>query len=155
MEVTTTHGYCVASDFAPQQNFLCEADKTYLGDAFVSFFMLGIFLASDVQQALRSIRKARSLSWVALVLALVIALEVFCAFVAASISISQKLYIGEVTDAIEAGVGLLFVRELSTRAYRGMRKKTKKAHVLFFCVLTLMIGLGMLVHPLCEALIAP
>ena len=77
------------------------------------------------------------------------------AFSAAAITISQKLYIGEVTDAIEAGVGLLFVRELSTRAYRGMRRKKKKAYGPFFCVLLLMIGLGMLVHPICEALVAP
>jgi len=155
VEVTTTHDYCLASDFAPQENFTCEAEKTYLGDAFVSFFMLGIFLAADVQQAIRSIYKAKSKSWLALAFAIFVALEVFCAFLAASISISQKLYIGEVTDAIEAGVGLLFIRELSTRAFRGMRKKKKKAYKSFFFVLFIIIGLGMLVHPVCETMIAP
>lgn len=155
VQVTTTHDYCLASGFAPQENFVCEAEKTYFDDAFVSFFMLAIFLASDVQQAFRSIQKARSNSCVSLVFALFVAFEVFCAFLAASISISQKLYIGEATDAIEVGVGILFIRELSSRAYEGLRQKKKKVYRSFFFVLLTMIVLGMLVDPLCEALFAP
>lgn len=162
VEVFATHDMCQTNDSDNDgfglagDTLLCASDRTYLNDAFVSFSMLAIFLASDIQQAFRSVRGAvRDNSPVALASALVVALEVFCAFLAASVSISQKLYVGEVTDAIEAGVGLLFVRELSTRAYHGMRQKRKKAYWSFFLVLAVTIVLGMLVHPACEALLAP
>ena len=111
------------------------------------------FLASDVQQAVRAIAKAPSKG--GLVFAWFAALEVVCAFFAASISISQKLYIGEVTDAVEVGVGLLFIRELSTRAYHGIRQKKRKQYLFFFVVLLTLVILGLLMHPICRAWLAP
>ncbi|KAL9187710.1 hypothetical protein ACHAXT_006088 [Thalassiosira profunda] len=152
--VYTTHGACLESGFSPEDNLLCDAEKAYPGDSFVSFFMLSMYLASDVQQALRSLKKATS--WLTLLSAAFVALEVLTAFIAASISISQKLYVGEVTDAIEAAVGLLFIRELSTRAYEGIKQqKKRRAYLSFFLVLVSGVVLGMLVHPICAALLAP
>lgn len=81
------------------------------------------------------------------------ALEVACAFVAAAIAISFQLYIGEVTDAIEVGVGLLFVRELSARAYHGIRHKGVKQYKAFFAMLILLLVFGFVVEATCESLL--
>ena len=72
------------------------------------------------------------------------------AFVAAAIAISYQLYIGEVTDAIEVGVGLLFVRELSARAYHGIRHKGVKQYKSFVGMLVALIATGYIVEALCE-----
>jgi hypothetical protein len=40
-------------------------------------------------------------------------IEVVSAFLAASVAVSYHLFIGEITDAVEVGVGLFFIRELS------------------------------------------
>ena len=56
--VTTTHSNCLAYNEEPQDNFTCDAEFTNDFDAFVAFFMLGIFLAGDFLQAGRVIRKA-------------------------------------------------------------------------------------------------
>jgi hypothetical protein len=151
--VTTTHDNCIASNEAPYENFTCEAEYTNNVDAFVAFFMLGIFLASDFQQAGRALRKAPFVTPFAF--ASLAGIEVVCAFFAASISISQKLFIGEVTDAIEVGVGLLFIRELSTRAYHGIQQKKKKQYRSFFGILAGTVVVGMLMDPACEALFGP
>mmetsp|Transcript_6719 Transcript_6719/g.14132 ORF Transcript_6719/g.14132 Transcript_6719/m.14132 type:complete len:326 (+) Transcript_6719:276-1253(+) len=154
VSVYTTHEYCMESNEAPGGNFLCEAERTNNLDAFVAFFMLGIFLAADVQQSARAIMKAQSKS--ALAFACLAAIEVIAAFLAASVSISQKLYIGEVTDAVEVGVGLLFIRELSNRAYHGICLTNKKKNYRsFFLVLVAIVTVGLLVDPICEALFAP
>ena len=154
VSVSTTHEYCMQSNEAPEENFMCEAERTNNLDAFVSFFMLGIFLAADVQQSARAMHKAQSKS--ALAFACLAAIEVIAAFLAASVSISQKLYIGEVTDAVEVGVGLLFIRELSNRAYHGIcHTNKKKQYKSFFSVLVAIVTVGLLVHPVCEALFAP
>ena len=151
--IVTTHQYCLESGEAPEENFTCEAERTNNLDALVAFFMLGIFLAGDVQNAARAVHKARSRS--ALAFAAFAAIEVVAAFFAAAISISQKLYIGEVTDAVEVGVGLLFIREMSTRAYHGICYKDKKQYRSFFLVLTAIVTVGLIVEVVCEALFAP
>jgi hypothetical protein len=148
--VMTTHADCVASNEMPEENFTCEYEYTDKGDAFVAFFMLSIFLTADFQQAARAIRDAPAAT--PLAFACLTGVEIVCAFLSASISISQKLYIGEVTDAVEVGVGLLFIRELSTRAYQAIKPKNEHNHGLFFAVLTGILLVGLLTHPLCEAL---
>jgi hypothetical protein len=65
------------------------------------------------------------------------------------------LYIGEVTDAVEVGVGLLFIRELSTRAYHGIRHKGVKQYKSFLSVLVLLVALGFGGEALYEHLFAP
>ena len=77
-----------------------------------------------------------------------------CAYIAATIAISYNLYIGEVTDAVEVGVGLLFIRELSTRAYHGIRHKGVKQYKSFFFVLVLLVVLGFGGEALYERLFA-
>ena len=151
--ITTTHYYCGVSNEKPNRYFMCEADSTNHLDSLVAFSMLGIFLASDVQQAWRAIRAAPKRS--ALAFACFAGVEVVVAFIAAAVSISQKLYIGEVSDAIEVGVGLLFVRELSSRAYSAIRHKNRKQYNSFFAVLAGIIVLGLIIDPICEALFAP
>jgi hypothetical protein len=151
--VMTTHENCMASNESPNENFTCEAEYTNNFDVFVAFFMLGIYLASDFQQAGRAIRQAPFVTPFAV--ACRVGFEVVCAFFAASISISQKLFIGEVTDAIEVGVGLLFIRELSTRAYHGIRQKKTKRYKPFFAILLGTVVVGMLIHPAREALFGP
>jgi hypothetical protein len=150
--VMTSHAGCVASNEMPEENFTCEAEYTDNGDAFVAFFMLSIFLTADFQQAARAIRDAPV--GTPLAFACLAGVEIVCAFLSASISVSQKLYIGEVTDAVEVGVGLLFIRELSTRAYHGIKHKKEKNYRLFFGVIIGILLIGLLAHPLCEALFA-
>ena len=150
--VSTGHATCLASNEAPQDNFSCEADVTNNLDAFIAFFMLGIFLAGDVLQAGRVIRNATTL--VPLLFAALAGIEVMAAFLAACISVSYHLHIGEVTDAVSVGVGLLFIRELSQRAYVGIRQGETKQYRSFFTVLTVLVVSGMLMDPLCEHLFA-
>ena len=60
--------------------------------------------------------------------------------------------IGEVTDAVAVGVGLLFIRELSQRAYTAIQYGKAKQYKSFFGVLTALIVIGMMMDPLCEYL---
>jgi hypothetical protein len=143
--VTVEHADCLASNEQPDQNFSCEAEFTNNTDAFVAFFMLGIFLTGDLLQAARVLGKA---PWgVPMCFAILAAVEVVCAFLAASIAVSYNLYIGEVTDAVEVGVGLLFIRELSQRVYAGIRYGKTKQYLQFFSVLTVLVVAGMCMDP--------
>eukprot|EP00545_Synedropsis_sp_CCMP1620_P003354 CAMPEP_0119018520 /NCGR_PEP_ID=MMETSP1176-20130426/19602_1 /TAXON_ID=265551 /ORGANISM="Synedropsis recta cf, Strain CCMP1620" /LENGTH=263 /DNA_ID=CAMNT_0006972543 /DNA_START=85 /DNA_END=876 /DNA_ORIENTATION=+ len=146
--VKTAHADCLAADEEPQGNFTCEAEVTNQLDAFVAFFMLGVFLTSDFLQAFRVIRDAPNGS--PLVFASLAGIEVVCAYLAACIAISYNLYIGEVTDAVEVGVGLLFIRELSQRAYAGIRYGKTKQYKVFFGVLTSLVVIGMVLDPVWE-----
>jgi hypothetical protein len=143
--VTVQHADCLAANEQPEQNFSCEAEFTNKMDAFVAFFMLGIFLTGDLLQAGRVLAKA---PWgVPMCFAVLAAVEVVCAFLAASIAVSYSLFIGELTDAVEVGVGLLFIRELSQRAYAGIRYGKTKQYLQFFSVLTLLVVAGMCMDP--------
>ena len=150
--VTTRHTTCLASNQEPQDNFTCEAEFTNNLDAFIAFFMLGIFLAGDVLQVNHVIQNVSS--FVPLMFAILAGIEVMAAFVAACISVSYHLYIGEVTDAVAVGVGLLFIRELSQQAYAGIRQGKTKQYKSFFTVLGILTACGMLMDPLCERLFA-
>jgi len=150
--VTTLHDNCLMYDEAPEENFSCEAESTDNFDAFVAFFMLAIFLTHDVIQSYKLISMASFDS--SLFFACLAAIEVLSAFVAASIAISYNLYIGQVTDAVEVGIGLLFIRELSQRAYAGIRDGKVKQHKTFFAVVATLVGIGMLMDPLFERLFA-
>ena len=86
--------------------------------------------------------------------AILAGIEVMAAFVAACISVSYHLYIGEVTDAVAVGVGLLFIRELSQQAYAGIRQGKTKQYKSFFTVLGILTACGMLMDPFCEHLFA-
>jgi len=81
-------------------------------------------------------------------------IEIVAAYLAACIAISYNLYIGEVTDAVAVGVGLLFIRELSQRAHAGIRYGKVKQYKSFFTVLAALIASGMLMDHLCELLLA-
>jgi hypothetical protein len=147
-----SHRNCLEMEGEPYENFQCEAEYTNTLDAFVAFFMLGIFLAADMLQAARAIRDA---PWgVPIVFACFAGVEVCCAFLAASIAVSFHLFIGEITDAVEVGVGLLFIRELSQQTYRGIRHGKTKQFRNFFLVLLLLVALGMLMDPLCAKVFA-
>lgn len=152
--VTTSHGDCLLNDESPSEDTLsCDAQYTNDFDAFVAFFMLGIFLAGDFIQSFKVIRLAESGSQ--MVFAGLAVVEVVAAYLSASIAVSYNLYIGEVTDAVEVGVGLLFIRELSQRAYAGLQDGGKvKQYKVFFGVLTLLVVIGMIMDPLCEYLFA-
>lgn len=152
--VTTGYGDCVMNGESPSEDTLsCEADSTNHFDAFVAYFMLGIFLAGDFIQAFKAIRLAEWGSQ--MVFAALAAVEVVAAYLAASIAVSYNLYIGEVTDAVEVGVGLLFIRELSQRAYAGLQDGGKpKQYKVFFSVLAALVVIGMAIDPLCELVFA-
>ena len=80
--------------------------------------------------------------------------EVVCAFIAASIAVSYNLFIGNVTDAVEVGVGLLFVRELSQRTYSAIRYGDRRQYRNFFVCLTVLLTVGMIIDPLAAKLFA-
>lgn len=54
------------------------------------------------------------------------------------------------TDAIEVGVGLLFIRELSSKTYVGIRSGKKRQYTEYIGCLIVLIFIGMCVDPLCE-----
>lgn len=147
-----SHQECVTMEGEPFENFQCEANYTDLWDAFVAFFMLGIFLSADMLQAGRAIRDAPH--GLGMMFACFAGIEVCCAFLAASIAVSYHLFIGEVTDAVEVGVGLLFIRELSQQTYRGIRHGKSKQFRNFFVVVFIMVVLGMLLDPLAARIFA-
>jgi len=170
--VLTSHGACLAhqgqlnngnnnnnDDDGNNNNnnnsyFTCDAGFTNHFDAFVAFFMLSIFLTPDVLQAARAVAHA-PFATPTMVFALLAGVEVVGAFLAATVAISYQLFIGEVTDAIEVGVGLLFIRELSSRAYQGIRHKGVKQNKSFFFMLTSLLTLGFLVEYFCESHFGP
>ena len=133
----------------------CEAEFTNSMDAFVAYIMLGIFLSEDCLQAIRAIRNAPILSGTQL-FALFAGIEVICAFFAASIAVSYNLFIGEVTDAVEVGVGLLFIRELSQKTYSAIRLhgNHQKQYYSFFICLSILLIIGMIMDPLAAYLFA-
>jgi len=149
--VEISHQLCLAANLAPEENFTCEAMVTSNLDNVVAFFMLGIFLSADFLQAARTIRDA-PFGTIASLFAVLAGIEVFCAFLAGTIAVSYKLHIGELTDAIEVGVGLLFIRELSSRAYAGLRYKKKKQYRQFFFVVFLVVLFGFVLDPTYESM---
>jgi len=151
--VFTSHQSCEASGEAPSGDFQCEADWTSHFDAAVAFFMLSIFLTPEILQALRAMRSGygnENIGRATLFFACLAGIEVIGAFISAAIAISYELYIGEVTDAISVGVGLLFVRELSARAYTGIRHKGVKQYRSFGMMLAFLIVTGFVVQAWCE-----
>ncbi|CAJ1944972.1 unnamed protein product [Cylindrotheca closterium] len=153
--VMVSHADCAAAYEQPNQNFTCEAQYTNTIDAFVAFFMLAIFLTKDFIQAGKSIRDSVGKGWV-FGFALLAAVEVTSAFVAAGIAVSYHLFIGEVTDAVEVGVGLLFIRELSRQTYAGLKegRGKNKQYKHFLAVLSILIVLGMCMDPLTAKIFA-
>ena len=154
VKVLVSHHTCQNSDFQPKDNFICEADETSNFDAVASFVMLSIFLTPEMLGALRAVRNTyRNTDGgrAPFIFACLAAIEVITAFLAAAIAISYQLYIGEVTDAIESGVGLLFVRELSSRAYSGIRHKGVKQYRSFVLMLVCLVVMGFVVEAWCEA----
>lgn len=152
--VKVGHDECMADQYQPAGNDLqCEAESTNVLDACVAFFMLGMFLCGDVIQSFRVINRAPM--GAPFFFAILAAVEVAAAFIAACISIGYQLYIGEATDAVEAGVGLLFIRELSQRAYGGIRQGKTKDYHSFFSVLVVLVFVGVALALLLEEKLAP
>jgi hypothetical protein len=155
--VKTSHSNCLNSNQQPGQDgdtssFTCEANFTNGFDAFIAYFMLGVFLTGDFLKAARVMCAAPTLGITTLLFASLTAIEIVAAYTAACISVSYNLYIGELTDAVAVGVGVLFIRELSQRAYTGIRYGKVKQYTTFFGVLAVLIGIGMLMDPFCEYL---
>jgi hypothetical protein len=159
--VKTSHAYCLASnqqfdgadsDSSSALKFTCEANYTSYFDAFIAYFMLGVFLTGDFLKAARVVAASPRLGITTFLFACLTGIEIVSAYVAACISVSYNLYIGELTDAVAVGVGLLFIRELSQRAYTGIRYGNTKQYKSFFGVLTVLIGIGMMMDPYCEYL---
>jgi hypothetical protein len=148
--VMTSHANCQAQNENPSDYFACEADSTNHFDALVAFSMLSIFLTPEILQATRAVYAAPPMSQT-MVFAVLAAMEVLFAYGAATIAISYELYIGEVTDAIEVGVGLLFIRELSARAYHGIRHKGVKQYRTFVVLVTSLILTAFAVEAVCAA----
>ena len=114
--------------------------------------MLGIFLSEDVLQAINAISQAPC--GAPMCFACLAGVEVVCAFVAAAIAVSYHLFIGNVTDAVEVGVGLLFIRELSQRTYSAIRYGNKRRYRNFFVCLAVLVILGMIIDPLSAQIFA-
>ena len=116
----------------------------------MAFFTLSVFLTPDLLQAFRAIQSACNMIHVSkqsIFFACLAAVEVLGAILGAAIAISYQLYIGEVTDAIEVGVGLLFIRELRAQAYAGIcYKGTNKEYRSFGLMLACLITAGFLVE---------
>lgn len=142
------------NDYGSSSTLLqCEANYTNTRDAFLAFFMLAIFLAADMIQAMRVLVDAPL--GLGKVFAFLAFAEVMGAFASACLAVSYELYIGEVTDAIEVGVGLLFIRELSQKTYAGVRNGKTRRYSTYFGVLVVLISVGMCMDPLCEHWLAP
>jgi len=150
--VMVSHDLCQENNQVPVDNFTCEAMETNDLDNLVAFFMLGIFLSSDFLQAGRAIWNAPIDGTTTIIFAILAGTEVLCAYLSASIAISYNLHIGEVTDAVEVGVGLLFIRELSSRAYAGLRYKRQKQYMSFFIVVAVLLLGGFIIDPTLEAI---
>ena len=150
--VTVRHDACIDAGEEPQEDFQCTAKFTDIFDALVAYIMLGIFLAGDFLQAGRAIRDAPG--GLPLLFACLAGVEVSCAFLAASVAVSYNLFIGEVTDAVEVGVGLLFIRELSQQTYNGMRNGNTKQYRNFLIVLAGLVLTGLIMDPLCAKIFA-
>jgi hypothetical protein len=155
--VTTSHMDCWSTENSPTEDQLvCEAGRTHDLDSFVAFFMLGIFLAADFIQAFKVIRIAECGSQT--IFAAFCVIEVVAAYLAATMAVAYQLYVGEVTDAVEVGVGLLFIRELSQRTYSGLQDsdegKGAKRYKVFFSVLGALVVVGMFTEHLCEFMLA-
>ena len=154
--VTVSHETCQANNEMPDGDFQCNAEYTSNVDAVVAFFMLAVFLTPDILQAGRAIIKStsaasnNSASASTIAFACLAGIEVVCAFLSAATAISYQLYIGEVTDAIEVGVGLLFIRELSARAYEGIRHNGVKQYKTFLAMMAFLITGGFIVEWFCE-----
>jgi hypothetical protein len=153
VSVTINHKACVADAYTPDPYHLqCDADFTDNKDALVAFVMLGIFLSGDMIQAIRVLYEAphggpKLFASLAL-------LEVSAAFFAACLSVSYNLYKGDVTDAVSAGVGLLFIRELSSKTYTGLRNGKRRQYYEYFGCLLALVSIGMCMDPLCEIFLA-
>jgi len=147
--VTIAHRDCLGADLQPDGNFSCLAEYTNTIDAFVAFFMLAIFLTKDFLQAGKVVRDTVGQGW-SFLFAILAAVEVVSAFVAAGIAVSYHLFIGEVTDAVEVGVGLLFIRELSRQTYSGLKEGEGKSkqYKQFLAVLGILVVIGMFMDPL-------
>ena len=103
--VMIRHEVCVEASYTPDaSNLECEAEFTNNNDAFVAFFMLGIFLSGDMIQAIRVLWNAPR--GVPKLFAMLASLEVLSAFGAACLSVSYNLYRGEVTDAVRSVDGV-------------------------------------------------
>jgi hypothetical protein len=155
--VTTSHTDCWSTDNSPTEDQLvCEAGRTHDLDAFVAYFMLGIFLAADFIQAFKVIHITECGSQT--IFAAFAVIEVVAAYLAATMAVACQLYVGEVTDAVEVGVGLLFIRELSQRTYSGLQDndegKGAKRYKVFFTVLGTLVVVGMFMDHLCEFMFA-
>ena len=150
--VRTSHNNCLSSSEQPQDSFTCEANFTNNFDAFIAFFMLGVFLTGDFLKAARVIHSVPF--GTTTFFACLAGVEIVAAYLSACIAVSYNLHIGEVTDAVAVGVGLLFIRELSSRAYAGIRYGKAKQYKSFFGVLAALIAIGMVMDPLCERLFA-
>ena len=79
-----------------------------------------------------------------------------CAFLSAGVAVSYHLFIGEVANAVEVGIGLLFIRELSQQTYRGLKrgKDNGKEYRTFFLAIAVLVGMGLIVDPLCAKIFA-
>jgi len=150
--VMIAHQSCIDSELNPRDSFQCEAEFTNTMDAFVAFTMLGIFLAHDMLQAMTAIRDAPL--GIPILFAIFAGIEVICAFLAASIAVSYNLFIGEVTDAVEVGVGLLFIRELSQQTYHGIGSGKTKQFRNFLLMVMVLVGIGMILDPLTAKIFA-
>lgn len=153
--VTINHADCIAAGGVPDDgnnDLMCDASFTNTFDAFVAYCMLGIFLAEDFLQAARAIKGAPL--GIPMLFALLAGVEIVSAFLAASVAVSYNLFIGEVTDAVAVGVGLLFIRELSQKTYRGLKSDKTKQYRIYSLVLALLVIAGMIMDPLCAKLFA-
>ena len=144
--VMIAHQDCIDMELSPNDNFECEAEFTNTSDALVAFIMLGIFLAPDMLQSATAIRNA---VWgLPMFFAVIAGVEVVCAFLSASVAVSYHLFIGEATDAVEVGVGLLFIRELSQQTYHGIGSGKTKQFRNFFVMVMVLVSVGMILDPL-------
>ena len=150
--VMIAHQDCIDMELSPNDNFECEAEFTNTSDALVAFIMLGIFLAHDMLQSAAAIRNAE---WgLPMFFAVIAGVEVVCAFLSASVAVSYHLFIGEATDAVEVGVGLLFIRELSQQTYHGIGSGKTKQFRNFFVMVMVLVSVGMILDPLTAKIFA-
>ena len=107
--------------------------------------MLSLFLTLDFQDAFSAVQHTVGCQRAYAIYAF---LEVFSTWAACIAIGTQKVWTGNVVDALESGVGLLFVHDLGNRVFMSFKARedgSRKYRLFFFTALFLIIistGLG-------------
>ncbi|KAL3907480.1 MAG: hypothetical protein SGARI_003520, partial [Bacillariaceae sp.] len=125
-----------------QSHLYCEADTGDFGVGMAMLIvMLSLFLTLDFTDAISAIRHTTGFQRAYAVYAFI---EVFTTWAACVAAGTQKVWTGNVVDALETGVGLLFVHDLGNRVFVSFkaRKDGTRKYRLFFGTALFLIAIS-------------